>query len=257
MSAYLPPDALDRPFDPKEFNPEVLQGQYQEITNLLLASHCGIKAIKTKLEILSDEMQIQDQRNPIEYIRSRIKSFDSIVGKLQRRGFPVTVESARRELYDIAGVRVVCAFVDDIYRIANMLAAQSDVKLLLVKDYIRNPKPSGYRSYHMIVEVPVYFSNHSEQVRVEVQIRTIAMDFWATLEHQLNYKRGLDADGEIARKLRACADSIAGTDREMQVIRDMVDSLDPPQEGLDPIKMMAKVENIVGTPAIEREKEGR
>ena len=230
MSAYLPPDALDRPFDPKEFNPEVLQGQYQEITNLLLASHCGIKAIKTKLEILSDEMQIQDQRNPIEYIRSRIKSFDSIVGKLQRRGFPVTVESARRELYDIAGVRVV---------------------------YIRNPKPSGYRSYHMIVEVPVYFSNHSEQVRVEVQIRTIAMDFWATLEHQLNYKRGLDADGEIARKLRACADSIAGTDREMQVIRDMVDSLDQPQETLDPLKMMAHVANIVGRPIPDREKDAR
>jgi len=252
MTTYLPPDAQDRPFDPKDFNPEVLQGQYQEITNLLLASHCGIKAIKTKLEILSDEMQLQDRRNPIEYIRSRIKSFDSIVGKLQRRGFPLTVEAARRELFDIAGVRVVCAFVDDIYRIANMLAAQDDVKLLMVKDYIRNPKPSGYRSYHMIVEVPVYFSNHSEQVRVEIQIRTIAMDFWATLEHQLNYKRGLDADGEVAKKLRACADSIANTDREMQVIRDMVDQLDPPTDTINPMKVMAHVANIVGSSGIDQ-----
>lgn len=227
MPSYLPPDALDRPFNPKDFNPEVLQGQYQEITNLLLASHCAIKTVKTKLEILSDEMQLQEQRNPIEYIRSRIKSFDSIVGKLRRRGHPLTVEAARRELYDIAGVRVVCAFVDDIYRIASMLAAQNDVSLLMVKDYIRTPKPSGYRSYHMILEIPVFFSNHSEQVRVEVQIRTIAMDFWATLEHQLNYKRGLDESGEIAEKLRACADSIANTDREMQVIRDMVSRLPP------------------------------
>lgn len=238
MMTFLPPDGADRPFDPKDFNPEVLQGQYQEITNLLLASHCGIKAVKTKLEILSDEMQLQDQRNPIEYIRSRIKSFDSIVGKLERRGLPLTVEAARRELYDIAGVRVICAFVDDIYRIANMLASQNDVKLLLVKDYIRSPKPSGYRSYHMIVEVPVYFSNHSEWVRVEVQIRTIAMDFWATLEHQLNYKRGLDEEGEVARKLRACADSIANTDREMQVIRDMVNRLDPPEEEIGSFKVM-------------------
>ena len=252
MTTYLPPDALDRPFDPKDFNPEVLQGQYQEITNLLLASHCGIKAIKTKLEILSDEMQLQDRRNPIEYIRSRIKSFDSIDGKLQRRGLPVTVEAARRELFDIAGVRVICAFVDDIYRIANMLAAQSDVKLLVVKDYIRNPKPSGYRSYHMIVEVPVYFSNHSEQVRVEVQIRTIAMDFWATLEHQLNYKRDVDVDGEVAKKLRACADSIANTDREMQVIRDMVDQLDSSADTVNPMKVMAHVANIVGASGIDQ-----
>lgn len=217
-----------QPFNPGDFDPEVLQGQYQEVANMLLACHCGIKEIRTKLEILSDEMQLQNSRNPIEYIRSRIKSFDSIVGKLRRRNLPVTVETARRELYDIAGVRVICTFVDDIYRIARMLAMQDDVKLLIVKDYIRNPKPSGYRSYHMIVEVPVFFSNHSESVKVEVQIRTIAMDFWATLEHQLNYKKEQSGSEEIARRLRACADSIAATDKEMQAIREMVEQLSVP-----------------------------
>lgn len=217
-----------RPFDPASFDPEILQGEYQEIANMLLACHCGIKEVRTKLEILSDEMQLQNSRNPIEYIRSRIKTFESIVGKLKRRGLPMTVEAARRELYDIAGVRVVCTFVDDVYRIARMLEMQDDIKVLIIKDYIRNPKPSGYRSYHMIVEVPVFFSNHSESVRVEIQIRTIAMDFWATLEHQLNYKREQPGSEEIVRRLRACADSIANTDQEMQSIRQTLERLSLP-----------------------------
>lgn len=215
-------------FDPASYDPQILRGQYQEISDMLLASHCGIKEVRTKLEILSDEMQLQYSRNPIASIKSRIKSFESIVGKLKRRGLPLTVEAARKELYDLAGVRVVCTFVDDIYRVAHMLAMQSDVKLLLVKDYIRNPKPSGYRSYHMIVEVPVFFSNHTESVKVEVQIRTIAMDFWATLEHQLNYKKDLGGSEEISQRLRACAESIAATDKEMQVIREMVEQLGGP-----------------------------
>ena len=118
---------------------ELFEGQYQEAADMILASHCGIKEVRTKLEILSDEMQLQYSRNPIENIKSRIKSIESIVGKLQRRGLPLTVEAAREELFDIAGVRVICTFVDDVYRVAHMLANQSDVKLLVVKDYIRNP----------------------------------------------------------------------------------------------------------------------
>ena len=205
-----------------------LQGEYQDVSNMILASHCGIKEVRTKLEILSDEMQLQYSRNPIESIKSRIKSLDSIAGKLKRRGLPVTVEAAREELFDIAGVRVICTFVDDVYRVAHMLAKQSDVKLLAVKDYIHNPKPNGYRSYHMIVEVPVFFSNHKELVKVEVQIRTIAMDFWATLEHQLNYKKDLQGSEEVSARLVACAESISSVDKEMQEIREMVEQLGGP-----------------------------
>ena len=208
--------------------PELLLEQYQEAADMILACHCGIKEVRTKLEILSDEMQLQYSRNPIESIKSRIKTPESIAGKLRRRGLPVTVEAAREELYDIAGVRVICSFVDDVYRVAHMLAMQSDVKLLVVKDYIRNPKPNGYRSYHMIIEVPVFFSNHTESVKVEVQIRTIAMDFWATLEHQLNYKKDLQGSEEILRRLADCAESISAVDKEMQEIREMVEHLGGP-----------------------------
>ena len=212
----------------ERFGLELFEGQYQEVADMILASHCGIKEVRTKLEILSDEMQLQYSRNPIESIKSRIKSIESIAGKLRRRGQPLTVEAARQELFDIAGVRVICSFVDDVYRVAHMLAMQSDVKLLVVKDYIRNPKPNGYRSYHMIMEVPVFFSNHTEPVKVEVQIRTIAMDFWATLEHQLNYKKDLQGSDEILHKLTACAESIAEVDKQMQEIREMVEQLGGP-----------------------------
>ena len=214
--------------DEKHLNMNLLQGGYEEITDMILASHCGIKEVRTKLEILSDEMALQYSRNPIESIKSRIKSIESIAGKLRRRGLPLTVEAARQELFDIAGVRVICTFVDDVYRVAHMLSMQSDVKVLVVKDYIRNPKPNGYRSYHMIVEIPVFFSNHAEAVRVEVQIRTIAMDFWATLEHQLNYKKDLQGSEEISGRLAVCAESIASVDKEMQEIREMVEQLGGP-----------------------------
>lgn len=231
-----------KPFDPETFDPNILRGQYQEIADMMLASHCGIKEVRTKLEILSDEMQLQYSRNPIESIKSRIKSFDSIVGKLKRRNLPITVEAARQDLYDIAGVRVVCTFVDDIYRIADMLAMQSDVTVLTVKDYIKNPKPSGYRSYHMIVEIPVFFSNHSELVKVEVQIRTIAMDFWATLEHQLHYKKDMSGSEEISCRLRACAESIAATDKEMQEIREMVERLGSPDtDSVSPLQTLGRL----------------
>ena len=212
----------------KRLDMNLLQGQYQEITDMILASHCGIKEVRTKLEILSDEMELQYSRNPIESIKSRIKTLKSISDKLRRRNLPVTVDAARQELFDIAGVRVICTFVDDVYRVADMLSKQSDVKVLFVKDYIHNPKPNGYRSYHMIVEIPVFFSNHTERVKVEVQIRTIAMDFWATLEHQLNYKKDLQGSEEVSDRLAACAESIASVDQEMQEIRRMVEQLGGP-----------------------------
>ena len=208
--------------DEKHLNMNLLQGGYEEITDMILASHCGIKEVRTKLEILSDEMALQYSRNPIESIKSRIKSIESIAGKLRRRGLPLTVEAARQELFDIAGVRVICTFVDDVYRVAHMLSMQSDVKVLVVKDYIRNPKPNGYRSYHMIVEIPVFFADRKQPVKVEVQLRTIAMDFWASLEHGMKYKKDMPEAEEVIAELKSCADIIAATDLRMQAIRDRI-----------------------------------
>lgn len=149
----------------------------------------------------------------------------SVIEKLKRRGLPVTIESMSKNLDDIAGIRVICSFIDDIYEISRMLARQDDVKVIAIKDYIRCPKANGYRSYHMIVEVPVFFSNCKQFIRVEVQIRTIAMDFWASLEHQLKYKKqldGMDAD-EIGEELQNCAEIIAQTDWKMLDIRQKIE----------------------------------
>ncbi len=162
------------------------------------------------------------KRNPIEFIKTRIKKPDSIATKLKKKGLPLSIETIRNHLNDVAGVRVICAFIDDIYKIADMLIAQDDVHLIKTKDYIKNPKMNGYRSYHLIVEVPVFFSDHKEQMRVEVQIRTIAMDFWASLEHQVKYKKDIKDAENIAYELRACADVINRTDFHMQAIRDSI-----------------------------------
>ena len=182
---------------------------------------CAIREVKTKLEVLNDELSVKKSRNPIEMIKSRVKRPQSIIDKLHRRGLPVTVESMTQHLDDIAGIRVICSFIDDIYEISRMLARQDDIKVIAIKDYIRSPKENGYRSYHMIVEVPVFFSNCKKMMRVEVQIRTIAMDFWASLDHQLKYKKQLDEfdAAEIGAQLKECAEIIAGTDWRMLDIR--------------------------------------
>ncbi len=192
--------------------------QFQES---IMQYSCAIREVKTKLEVLNDELSIRNSRNPIEVIKSRIKKPKSIVEKLRRRGLPVTVDSMMKNLDDIAGIRVICSFIDDIYAISEMLARQDDVKIIAVKDYIRSPKVNGYRSYHMIIEVPVFFSNCKKNIRVEVQIRTIAMDFWASLDHQLKYKKQLDEmdASEIGEQLRECAEVIAKTDWQMLDIR--------------------------------------
>ena len=165
------------------------------------------------------------ERNPIEMIKSRVKKPLSIVEKLQRRGLEVSLESMVKNLDDVAGVRIICSFVDDIYEVAEMLVRQDDVKVIAVKDYIKNPKPNGYRSYHMIVEVPVFFTDSKRFIRVEVQIRTIAMDFWASLDHELKYKKSfVDTDGEISGELKECADVIAQTDEKMLEIRKRIEA---------------------------------
>jgi putative GTP pyrophosphokinase len=199
--------------------------QAQEFEELMMMYSCAIREVKTKLEVLNDELSVRYNRNPIEFIKSRLKKPISILKKLEKNGYELTLESVMANLNDVAGVRVVCYFIDDIYDVARWLAKQDDIRLLEVKDYIRHPKNNGYRSLHMIVEIPVFFSEEKRQMRVEVQIRTIAMDFWASLEHQLRYKRDLDKVDNpeaIGKELKQCAEIIADTDLRMQEIREKI-----------------------------------
>lgn len=178
----------------------------------------GIKEIRTKLEILDEEFQTKFSYNPIQHIESRLKSPQSIVKKVKAKGLPVTVESMSANITDIAGIRVVCNYLDDIYRVADLLTNQDDVTLIRVRDYIKNPKPSGYKSLHLIVEVPIFLSTGPIPIPVEIQIRTIAMDFWASLEHKLRYKTGNDVSPDLRKRLKKCADRISELDVEMQDI---------------------------------------
>lgn len=181
--------------------------------------YCAIRQITTKLQILNDELSLHSGHSPIEDIRSRVKSPESIAEKLKRKGLELTTGNIIRNLDDVAGVRVICSFVDDIFNVAKMLTSQDDVTLIESKNYIAFPKENGYRSLHLIVETPVFLSDGKKIMRVEVQIRTIAMDFWASLEHQLKYKKNIADAEEIGKELKECADIIAATDLRMQEIR--------------------------------------
>jgi len=200
-------------------NAEAFIDQMKQFQELMMKYNCAIREVRTKLEVLNDEMTIRDAHNPIEMIKSRVKKPGSIAQKLHQKGYPVTVESIMQNLSDVAGIRVICSFIDDIYKVADMLSAQDDIKVLEVKDYIRNPKPNGYRSLHLIVEIPVFFSDRKQPMRVEVQIRTIAMDFWASLEHQMKYKKNVEGAETIVKRLTQIAEIINRTDEEMQNIR--------------------------------------
>lgn len=205
--------------------PEMWVDQARQFQQAMMRYTCAIREVKTKLEVLNDELSVKNQRNPIEMIKSRVKKPKSIVEKLQRRGFEISLESMEKNLDDVAGIRIICSFLDDIYEVADMLIRQDDVKVIAVKDYIKNPKPNGYRSYHMIIEIPVFFSDSKKPIRVEVQIRTIAMDFWASLDHQLKYKKSfIDDNGEISEELKQCAEVIAGTDVKMLEIRKKIEA---------------------------------
>lgn len=178
----------------------------------------GIREIRTKLEILDEEFRVHHDHNPIHHIESRLKSPQSIIEKLIRRGAPVEMESMRNELYDVAGVRVIVQYLDDVERVASLLLAQDDIGLIKRSDYVNSPKESGYRSLHIVVSIPVFLAEGKKQVPVEVQIRSIAMDFWASLEHRLKYKQSEDVPEELRERLRNCAERIANIDREMQDI---------------------------------------
>jgi putative GTP pyrophosphokinase len=206
-------------------SPEFVEEKVEELNEVLLVYRSAIKEVRTKLEILDDELKIKRKRNPIEYMKSRVKTPGSIMDKLHRKGLEMSIESAKKNLNDIAGIRVICSFVGDIYEIAKMLIRQDDITLIEEKDYISTPKSNGYRSLHLVVEVPIFFSDHVEPVRVEVQIRTIAMDFWASLEHKLYYKTSGESPTHITRDLKECAELIASTDMRMQDIHNEVEKL--------------------------------
>ena len=201
-----------------EHDEEQLIESAMQLQQVMLLYEAGIREIKTKLDILSDESRISGKPSPIDSIKSRIKTPRSIIGKLKRRGFPISLQSMMENLNDIGGIRVICPFIEDIYTVADMLMRQDDLTLLEKKDYIRSPKPNGYRSLHLILEVPIFLSEATKPVRIELQLRTIAMDFWASLEHQLRYKSDIEVPPQISDDLKACADVIAATDEEMQRI---------------------------------------
>ena len=193
-----------------------------QFDDLMNRYESAIKEVYTKLEILKKDLRIHTGRNCITTIQTRIKSPARILNKLNRKGIPPKLESIRNELNDVAGIRVICSFIDDIYMLADKLSRQDDLTVILAKDYIQTPKPNGYRSYHMIVEVPVFFSDAKEYVRVEIQIRTVAMDFWASLEHDIKYKKEVCGCEDILRELKDCADTIASTDQRMMELRDKI-----------------------------------
>ncbi len=202
--------------------PQELRALADSYLTLKCRYQSALREVRTKLEILDDEFQMRHSRNPIHHMESRIKSPQSIGQKLARKGLPLTPDAAMEHLHDIAGIRVVCAYLNDTYTIADLLTGQDDIRLLQTRDYIRAPKPNGYRSLHLIVEVPVFLSEGKLLLPVEVQIRTIAMDFWASLEHQIRYKESMRVPEALNRQLYEAAERIATLDGDMQHIHDQM-----------------------------------
>lgn len=201
-----------------------IEDYFGKVQKLMSEYRCAILEVKTKFKVLDEQFSLMHERNPIEDIESRLKSPESIFGKLKRKNLPLTIESIENELFDVAGVRVICSFVDDIYMLADCLLKQDDVKLIKYKDYIKNPKPNGYRSLHLIVEVPIFLQDEKKYMKVEVQLRTIAMECWANLEHKLRYKKNIpEATAMLtAQELQECASISAELDTKMQKVRDMI-----------------------------------
>lgn len=209
------------PVPPAQANPSL-----DPFKQLMSYYRCAIMEIETKFRVLDVQLSLNRENNPIESIKTRLKSPESIFEKLQRRNLPLTLSAIEDNLNDIAGVRVICSFPEDIYSLADALLRQDDITLIERKDYIQNPKPNGYRSLHLIVEVPIFLRNETRRMRVEVQLRTIAMDFWASLEHKLRYKKGLENSEdyqEISRQLKNCAEMSAMLDRLMENIRGQIE----------------------------------
>ncbi|MDD6327392.1 MAG: GTP pyrophosphokinase family protein [Eubacteriales bacterium] len=186
---------------------------------------CAVMEIETKFRVLDEELSLESEHNPIEGIKSRIKSIDSLVRKMNKKGIPLDITSIEQNIFDIAGVRVICSFPEDIYFLEECLLKQDDIRLIERKDYIKNPKPGGYRSLHLIVEVPIFLQEEKRPMKVEVQLRTIAMDFWASLEHKLRYKKDLDPVllEELKNELLDCANQSAALDLRMENVRKKIE----------------------------------
>lgn len=206
-------------------NPQTLKWMRDnsaDMTNLMAYYKCAMMEVETKLNVLNEEFSLTHDRNPISSVKTRLKSVLSISEKLARNDFDITVENIENELYDVAGLRVICSFTDDVYMIANALLKQDDITLIRKKDYIAHPKENGYRSLHLLVNVPIFLANEKRIMKVEIQLRTIAMDMWASLEHQLRYKKDNVFTDEMADELKRCADISAEMDYRMEKLRRQV-----------------------------------
>lgn len=204
--------------------------QLDQWNSVMFLYESALKAINTKIEILNEEFIHMYGHTPIEHIKSRVKTPDSIVKKMKRNGYEVTIENMVEKLSDIAGIRIICSFNQDIYQIADMIARQKDVTVLYVKDYIRKPKPNGYKSYHMVVTIPIYLTEGPVETKVEIQIRTIAQDFWASLEHKIYYKFEGNAPEYISRELRECAEMVSTLDDKMLSLNEAIQDFLEKQE---------------------------
>lgn len=203
---------------------KMIMGRLVDYKELRMIYACAMKEIKTKFEILNTEFSLQYHRNPINSIQTRLKITSSIIEKMMKKNQPINIDAIEENIHDIAGVRVICSYIDDVFLVADALLRQDDITLVSKKDYITTPKPNGYRSLHLIVKVPVFLSKRRLDMEVEVQIRTIAMDFWASLEHQLYYKSDFEGREAVVDELRKCALAISQTDRQMMTIRSKIES---------------------------------
>lgn len=193
-----------------------------EYAKLMAYYRCALMEVETKFKVLNEEFSLRLDRNPIENIKSRLKRPISIRNKLKKYGYPLTMQNIEEQLHDVAGIRVICSFPSDVYTIADALLNQDDVNLLVMKDYIKNPKQNGYRSLHLIIEIPIFLAKEKRMMKVEIQLRTIAMDCWASLEHQIHYKKDYLYTDEMAKELALCADLSADLDERMEKLRKIV-----------------------------------
>ncbi len=203
---------------------EWLQDKMKDFDLLMAYYRCALMEIETKFKVLNEEFSLEHDRNPISSIKTRIKSFDSITEKVERKELPFDVDSVEKYINDVAGIRVICTFPEDVYLLAEALLKQDDIMLIRRKDYIAEPKENGYRSLHLIVAVPIYLAHEKRLMKVEIQLRTLAMDFWASLEHQLRYKKDFEFTKEMADELKLCAEQSAALDLKMEALRKQVNS---------------------------------
>lgn len=201
---------------------EIIQQKSEHFFKLMAYYRCAMMEIETKLNVLNEEFSLQYDRNPINSIKTRLKSVNSIREKLERKGLPMTAEVIEDNIHDVAGLRVICSFPEDVYLLSDALLSQDDITLIEKKDYIKKPKPNGYRSLHLIVEVPIFLAREKRKMKVEIQLRTIAMDCWASLEHQLRYKKDLEFTPDMAHELALCANLSAELDVRMDALRQIV-----------------------------------